>query len=261
MGNVEFSNMREGFTTQLTELAASMANMCSVATDLMEEATYSLLQADLAAAEKVMSSEQVLSAQSRATEESAYSLLALQAPVASDLRQVVSSIQAIQDINRMGALALHVAKISRRRHPDKAIPEPLSGYFAEMGRVAVNLGRAATEVMMTRDLTQAASLSEQDDAIDDLRRHLFTLLTVREWDHGVAAAVDVTLLGRYFERFSDHAVEVAERVIFLTTGQLPNSSVNQEVSPNDDAPKEEIVAEFERRQKELEDRLRDSGTI
>lgn len=253
--------MREGFTSQLTELAASMANMCSVATDLMEEATYSLLQADLAAAEKVMSSEQVLSNQARVTEESAYSLLALQAPVASDLRQVVSSIQAIQDINRMGALALHVAKISRRRHPEKAIPEPLSGYFAEMGRVSVSLGRAATEVMMTRDLTQAASLAAQDDAIDDLRKHLFTLLTVREWNHGVAAAVDVTLLARYYERFSDHAVEVAQRVIFLTTGELPSSRSNLEVSPGDDAPKDEIAAEFERRQKELEQYLRDKGSI
>jgi len=253
--------MREGFTEQLTELAAAMANMCSVATDLMEEATYSLLQADLAAAEKVMSSEQVLSAQARTTEENAYSLLALQAPVASDLRQVVSSIQAVQDINRMAALALHVAKISRRRHPEKAIPEPLSGYFAEMGRVAVSLGRAATEVMMTRDIAQAATLSEQDDAIDDLRKHLFTLLTVREWEHGVAAAVDVTLLARYYERFSDHAVEVAQRIIFLTTGELPGKSHNVDVSPTDDAPKAEITAEFERRQKEIEQRLRDSGAI
>lgn len=246
--------MREAFSSQLTELAASMATMCSTATDLMELATHGLLQADLAAAEKVISREQFLMEQSKASEELGYSLLALQAPVATDLRQVVSSIQLIQDINRMGSLALHVAKITRRRHPENVIPEPVSGYFAEMGRVAVALGRSATEVLLTRDLKQAASLSEQDDAMDDLRRHLFTLLTVREWSYGVAAAVDVTLLGRYYERFCDHAVEVAQRVIFLTTGQFADT-MNGDLSPADDSPREDIVAAFENLQREFERRF------
>lgn len=249
--------MRDGFTSQLTELAASMATMCSTATDLMEEATHGLLQADLASAEKVISKEQILAEQAVASEELGYSLLALQAPVARDLRQVVSSIQLIQDINRMGSLALHVAKITRRRHPDSAIPEAVSGYFAEMGRVAVSLGRAATEVLLTRDLKRAASLSDQDDAMDDLRRHLFTLLTVREWKYGVAAAVDVTLLGRYYERFSDHAVEVARRVIFLTTGNQADS-YNPDLVADDEAPREELVAAFEKRQAELERLFREN---
>lgn len=246
--------MREAFTSQLTELAASMATMCSTATDLMELATHGLLQADLAAAEKVISREQFLIEQSKASEELGYSLLALQAPVATDLRQVVSSIQLIQDISRMGSLALHVAKITRRRHPEHVIPEPVSGYFAEMGRVAVGLGRSATEVLLTRDLKQAAGLAEQDDAMDDLRRHLFTLLTVREWTQGVAAAVDVTLLGRYYERFCDHAVEVAQRVIFLTTGKSADS-LNADVGPTDDSSRDEIVSAFENRQREFERRF------
>ena len=142
----------------------------------------------------------------------------------------------------MGTLAGHVAKIVRRRHPESVLPEPVNGYFAEMGRVAISLGRSATEVMISRDAQQAATLAHQDDAVDDLRRHLFTLLTVREWKWGVAAAVDVTLLGRFYERFADHAVEVAQRVIFLATGEYATLS---EDNPDHSSPStEELVRRF-----------------
>jgi phosphate transport system protein len=134
---------------------------------------------------------------------------------------VVAGIQIVADIDRMGALALHVAKITRRRHPNHALPEVVNGYFAEMGRLAVQIGASAREVLETRDPERAAKLQEEDEAMDDLHRHLFTVLMDREWSHGVAAAVDVTLLGRFYERFADHAVEVGRRVIFLVTGQLP----------------------------------------
>ena len=126
------------------------------------------------------------------------------------------------DVDRMGALALHVAKIARRRHPQHALPERVNGYFAEMGRVAVELGNSAREVLLSRDPQKAAQIREEDDAMDDLHRHLFNVLMDREWKHGVAAAVDVTLLGRFYERFADHAVEIARRVIFQVTGHLPD---------------------------------------
>ena len=155
-------------------------------------------------------------------EEKAFALLALQAPVAGDLRQVVSAIQIVGDVNRMGALALHVAKVTRRRHPAHALPESVNGYFAEMGRIAVNMGAGAKEVLETRDPERAAQLNQDDEAMDDLHRHLFTLLMDRDWKYGVASAVDVTLLGRYYERFADHAVEIGRRVIFLVTGVLPS---------------------------------------
>ncbi|MDT5000892.1 MAG: phosphate transport system protein, partial [Mycobacterium sp.] len=154
-------------------------------------------------------------------EEAAFVLLALQAPVAGDLRAIVSSIQIVADVDRMGALALHVAKIARRRHPQHALPEEVNGYFAEMGRVAVELGNSAQEVLVTRDPEKAARIREEDDAMDDLHRHLFNVLMDREWKHGVTAAVDVTLLSRFYERFADHAVEVARRIIFQVTGQFP----------------------------------------
>ena len=187
----------------------------------MERATQALLQADLVLAEQVIGDHEKISQASARAEETAFVLLALQAPVAGDLRAIVSSIQIVADVERMGALALHVAKIARRRHPQHALPEEVNGYFSEMGRVAVDLGDSAREVLMSRDPDKARQIREDDDAMDDLHRHLFSVMMDKEWKHGVAAAVDVTLLGRFYERFADHAVEIARRVIFQVTGHLP----------------------------------------
>ncbi|MFD1810630.1 phosphate signaling complex protein PhoU [Rhodococcus gannanensis] len=214
--------MRVAYNEQMTELADMLGVMAGLAGTAMEKATQSLLQADLALAEEVIGEHDQITDLSVACEERAFALLALQAPVAGDLRSIVSGIQIVADIDRMGALALHVAKAARRRHPNHVLPEEVNGYFAEMGRLAVALGAAAKEVLETRDPERAAKLREEDEAMDDLHKHLFTVLMDREWKHGVAAAVDVTLLGRYYERFADHAVEVGRRVIFLVTGKMPS---------------------------------------
>jgi phosphate transport system protein len=193
--------------------------MCGLAGVAMEHATQALLRADLVLAEQVFTAHDKIAAMSASTEENAFALLTpLQAPVANDLRAIVSALQMIVDIDRMAALALHVAEITRWRHPQHALPDEVNGYFAEMGRIAVKLGNNAQEVVLNRDPLKAAHIRQEDDAMDDLHRHLFTVLMDREWKHGVAAAVDVTLLGRYYERFADHAVLLARRVIFQTTG-------------------------------------------
>jgi len=213
--------MRTAYHEQLDALTHQLAEMCRMAGIAMERATQSLLQADLVLAEQVIGDhEQIIAASARA-EEGAFVLLALQAPVAGDLRAIVGSIQIVADVERMGALALHVAKIARRRHPQHTLPEEVNGYFAEMGRIAVDLGASARAVLLSRDPEQARLVREEDDAMDDLHRHLFSVMMDREWKHGVAAAVDVTLLGRFYERFADHAVEISRRVIFQVTGHLP----------------------------------------
>ena len=217
--------MRTAYHEQLDALTSQLGEMCGLAGVAMERATQALLQADLPLAEQVITDHEQIAAMSARAEESAFVLLALQAPVAGDLRAIVGSIQIVADVDRMGALALHVAKIARRRHPQHALPEEVNGYFAEMGRVAVELGNSAQEVLITRDPEKAARIQEEDDAMDDLHRHLFTVLMDRDWKHGVAAAVDVTLLGRFYERFADHAVEVARRVIFQVTGKHPDEEV------------------------------------
>ena len=141
--------MRTAYHEQLEALQGQLAEMCGLAGVAMEHATQALLQADLVLAEQVITDHEQIADLSARAEEKAFVLLALQAPVAGDLRAIVSSIQIVADIDRMGSLALHVAKIARRRHPQHALPEEVNGYFAEMGRVAVELGNAAQEALMS----------------------------------------------------------------------------------------------------------------
>jgi phosphate transport system protein len=210
--------MRTAFHEQLSAAIEQLGVICGLAGVAMERATQALLQADLVLAEQVITDHDRLASMSRSAEEKAFVLLALQSPVAGDLRTVVSALRNAADVERMGALALHVAKIARRRHPQHVLPEDVNGYVAEMGRIAVEMANSARDVLLSGDPAKAALIDEDDDAMDDLHRQLFAVLMDREWKHGVAAAVDVTLLGRFYERFADHAVELAGRVIFQATG-------------------------------------------
>lgn len=195
--------MRTAYHDQLAALSTRLGDMCGLSGRAMERATQSLLQADLLLAEQVISDHDQITRMSAQAEEEAFMILALQAPVAGDLRSIIAAIQIVADIDRMGALALHVAKITRRRHPQHALPEEVNGYFAEMGPVAVDLADSAREVLLSRDPDKARRIREDDDAMDDLDRHLFSVMMDRGWKHGTSAAVDVTLLGRFYERFAD----------------------------------------------------------
>jgi phosphate transport system protein len=219
--------MREAYHDQLGQLANQLADMCSMVGDAMALATRALMETDLALAEQVIGDDAKVDDARAASEEEAYALLALQAPVATDLRTVLAVIHAAESLERMGDLALHVAKAARRRHPKPVLPDSVRPYFAEMGRVACNLAGRAEQVIRTQDVELARGLDEADDEMDDMHQHLFTVLMDRNWPYGVAAAVDVTLLGRFYERFADHAVSVANRVVFVVTGKMPGYGTDE----------------------------------
>lgn len=215
--------MRDVYQDQLTGLADALADMCQQTAVAMEHATHALLHADLQLAEQVIADDAGIDELRVAAEEKAFGLLALQAPVATDLRVVISAIHGAGDIERMGDLALHVAQAARRRHPQLVLPDEVAPYFAEMGKIAVALAQKAAEVIRSRDVEMAATLEADDDAMDDLHRHLFSVLMAPSWAHGVGPAVDITLLGRFYERYADHAVTVARRVVYVVTGRMPGS--------------------------------------
>jgi phosphate transport system protein len=211
--------VRTNYHEQLESLIQTLSDMCAFAGLAMERATQALLQGDLVLAEQVFTDYDELARMQVRAEEAAFKVLALQAPVAGELRLVIGSLQNVADAERMGGLALHVAKIVRRRHPQLTLPEEVNGYFAEMGRLAVDLGNAARDVVVSLDTERAAQIRRDDDDMDELHRHLFSVLMDREWTHGVASAVDITLLGRFYERFADHAVAIGRRVVFQATGE------------------------------------------
>ncbi|WP_099025840.1 phosphate signaling complex protein PhoU [Mycolicibacterium palauense] len=214
--------MRAVYHEKLSELNEQIATLCGVAGAAMKGATESLLQADVAAAEQVMTDQGRISASITDIETQAVSLLSLQQPVAGELRSIVATVQIAADVDRMGALAAHVAKIVRRRHPEHVLPDEVTGLFTDMGRVACELGASAQQALASGDAEKAARLQEDDDEMDDLHRQLFMVLMDHGgWTHGVRAAVDVALLSRFYERFADHAVEIGRRVVFQATGALP----------------------------------------
>lgn len=213
--------MRTEYHQQLSALDREMGDMCGLAGVAMKQATQALLGADVDIADQVIGNHDQLVANRAQAEKDAFALLALQQPVAGELREIVTSIQIMGDAERMGALAVHVARIARMRHPEHAVPEDVRGCFTEMGAVAVAMGESAREALATSDPHKAARLRVEDDAMDNLHRQLFTMLLDHAWTHGVPAAVDAALLGRFYERFADHAVEVGRRLVFKVTGALP----------------------------------------
>ena len=197
--------------------------MANLAGSAMSRATTALLDADLTIAESVITADDLIDNIYRDTEAKAFDLLARQQPVASDLRVIVTSLRMVAELERMGDLALHVAKIARRRYPASAVPPELRATILQMGHTAEEIVAKAGSVIASRDIEMAAQLERDDDVMDNLHRELFVALLADGWEHGIEAAIDITLAGRYYERFADHAVSVARRVVYLVTGERVGS--------------------------------------
>jgi phosphate transport system protein len=213
------SDMRAEFHADLAEVSGLLVAMADEVRALMSRATTALLDADAGIAEGVISGDAAVNELHHEVEERVYALLARQAPVASDLRLVVTSLHIASGIERMGDLAKHVAKTALRRYPAKAVPDDLATVIRDMATVADRISGKIGQVLADPDAVRAAELESDDDAMDELHRGLFVVLLGSAWKHGVEAAVDGALLGRFYERFADHAVNAGHHVYFLVTGR------------------------------------------
>jgi len=185
----------------------------------MSRATTALLDADLNMAESVIAADEQIDALRRELDDLSIDLLARQQPVATDLRMVVTAMRMSADLERMGDLARHVAKVARLRYPNSAIPPMMRSTVLEMGQVAERIVAKAGSVIAGKDIDSALTLERDDDEMDRLHRDIFNMLIDGKWTAGTEAAVDATLVSRYYERFADHAVSVARRVVYLVTGE------------------------------------------
>jgi phosphate transport system protein len=210
---------RAEFQLDLRAVRGALVDMTATAAGAIANATTALLDQDMAAAQCAAEADRALEEARLGVEHRAYQLLALQQPVAGDLRELVSAIKVSADLRRMGSLAHHIAKVAQRRHPAAAVPADLRATFTRMGAVAERIVDGAGVALEGRDATDAARLAIDDDAMDGLRRTLFRAL-LAGWPHGVEDAINVALLGRYYERFADHAVAVAQSVVYVVTGTL-----------------------------------------
>jgi phosphate transport system protein len=211
--------MREAYESQLAQIDIALVAMAELVGTAIRGATDALLADDLAMAELVIAGDSEINQLSADVEEMSILIAALQAPMATDLRLVMGAIRMSGSLERMGDLAVHIAKQVRLRYPNPSIPAELRDTFAKMGKAASKIVEQTGEVIATRNTDLADEMKKYDDILDDLHRELFTVVLSDDWNHGVEAAIDVTLLSRFYERFGDHAVSVARRVIHIVTGE------------------------------------------
>jgi phosphate transport system protein len=207
--------MRAAFEHELVEIRDLLIELAVKAGAAMNTATQAMLNADLETAQSVIAGDDELD---DLTERACYDAVARQQPVARDLRLVVSSMQVSSSLERMGDLADHVAKLTQMRHPASSVPEDVRPMFAQMGDVADQMATGLASLLRSWDLTEASRILAMDDQMDQVHRDLFTAVLAQTWTHGVQAAIDTTLMSRYYERYADHSVAVARRVIQLVTG-------------------------------------------
>jgi phosphate transport system protein len=213
--------MREAYHEELHPLGQELIEMTRLVGSAIDRASRSLLDSDLGLAESVIAADDAVDALREDIDHRALDLLARQQPVAGDLRTLITALRMSGDLERMGDLAVHIAKTARRRHPETAVPPELQATVLEMGQIAERMIAKTGSVIASQDVEMGLELDADDDQMDRLHRRLFDILLSPKWKHGVEPAVDITLAGRYFERFADHAVHVAENVVYLVTGRRP----------------------------------------
>ena len=211
--------MRNAYFDQLDSIVDELVDMTREVKVAVSRATRALLTADAEIAEKVISDDAAIDAARERVEERSFELLALQQPVASDLRMLVAALRMVADLERMGDLSVHVAKVARLRVPLVAVPDEIVPTIERMATVAEKMVGTVAGIIAERDVEGARQLEEDDEEMDQLRRSSFRLMLDDSWPHGVEPAVDIALLGRYYERIADHAVSLARRVVYLVTGE------------------------------------------
>jgi phosphate transport system protein len=217
--------LRSAFQDELDGVTASLVQLSNEVSGAMEKATHAILTANLEEAEGVISADDQIDQLAHDLDNRIIDIIARQQPVASDLRALVTALRMSSDLERMGDMAHHVAKITRLRHPGAAIPSELLLTVEELGKTVKAVSDKCSEVIADRDLEKALEMEKDDDEVDRLHRKLFEALLDESWPHSTETAIDMTLVGRYYERYADHAVSIARRVYFLVTGKYSEKLV------------------------------------
>jgi phosphate transport system protein len=210
--------IRSAYQDELDGVSQSLVDLTNMVTASIVKASKAVQSADLTLAEEVIASDIKIDDFQHELDARIIDIIARQQPVASDLRALVTAMRMSADLERMGDLAHHIAKVARLRHPDCAIPDALVLPFTEMGHVAEKLSIMVAAVITTRDTEMALQVERDDDEMDDLHKKVIATIIKDETGLSIESAIDLTLLGRYYERYADHAVSVARRVYFLVTG-------------------------------------------
>lgn len=238
--------MRTIYREHLNAFSEDLQIMSDTVRTVMTYASKALIDGSLDDAEAALTEADTLKEIRVRCEERSMALLALESPVASDLRQVFTSIYIVEDFNRMGALARHIASTARLRHPDYVYDESMRPTVVELARLVDTMSDLIHDQLISPDVDGALEMSKFDDELDSLNQHLLSTVTARDWEGSNRVAVDLALVGRYYERYADHCVNVAARIVFLVTGLTPERYVSKQDSEGQDVVMDERFRELER---------------
>ncbi|MBD8478906.1 phosphate signaling complex protein PhoU [Microbacterium sp. CFBP 8794] len=224
--------MREVFHQSLEDVQSRLVEIAELVTTAIDGATRAFGTSDIALAEQVIEADAIIDEKALELDELAIEILARQQPVARDLRIVVTALRVSASLERMGDIAEHIAQLTRMRFPERAIPKGLKSTFLRMGELDVDVARQLTELLRTQDLNIADKIRNDDDAIDELHISVFEKVLSDSWQGEAGATVDATLASRYHERFADHAVSVAKKVVYLATGDWAGADDESAAEPS-----------------------------
>ena len=217
--------MREVFQKELHEVQERLQEMASDATRIMDLASKSFIQSDVTLADQALASADLMASKALALDELVIRIMARQSPVARDLRILVSALRISASLERMAALAGHIAQIARFRFPGSAVPVSLRATFIEMGALDVELSRKVELLLKDPNVDFAKLIQAEDQRVDELHRSVFDTVLSDDWKENAMFTVDVTLASRYHERFADHVVDISSKLSYLSTGEW-NDTVN-----------------------------------
>lgn len=215
--------MRKMFDKQLEAVQSRIVDIAETVHVIVSDATTAFLETDAAAADRAIAGAEGVSDKALSLDELVIRTLALQAPVARDLRILVSTLRISASLERMTALASHIATIAKFRLPNSAVPDALADTFDEMGRLAVRLVKKLVKLLKNTDIDLARSIQAADERVDELNREVFEIVLAEGWKESAIHTVDATLVSRYFERIADHVVEISAKVSYLSTGEWSDS--------------------------------------
>ena len=211
--------MREVFQTQLQEVQVRLVEMAEDTVRIIDKATKAFADSNVQLADEAIAIADQSGNKALALDELVIRILAKQSPVARDLRILVSALRISASLERMGALAGHIAAIARYRFPGSAVPAALKATFVEMGHLDVELAKKCVQLLRNTDVDFAREIQAEDARVDELHRHVFDVVLSDDWNENAMFTVDVTLASRYHERFADHVVDISAKVSYLTTGE------------------------------------------
>lgn len=210
--------MREVFQQSLRDVQNRLVEIAELVEASIENATTAFSSSDASLAESVIDEGEQIERLANELDQQTIDILALQQPVASDLRLMVGALRMSASLERMADLAQHIAQLARYRYPESAIPKGLKKTFIRMGALDVEMAQKIVELLRTQNAAVIDEVRDLDDDLDELHAKVFEKVLSDRVAETPVGVVDATLASRYHERFGDHAVGVAKQMQFFLSG-------------------------------------------